>query len=131
MTEESPQVEQGRSVSVWLVPLVALVVGLLAGAGIYALASDDDTTTAEPTQAASTPAPTQTVTETPEPDVSVTIPGECVEVVDSAEQLLDLVDDAAQAVQDLSPSDLNDVLREMEDAQTELEAQIQACEDAQ
>ncbi len=122
--------EQGRF-DFWI-PAMMLVLGLLLGGGLMWIVTDDgsDTTSDSATESAS-PAPTSTVTATSTAtDLQVTVPAECLELANNTQEILDLVDQAVTAAGDLDAGALSDVVSELESAQTDIEAQSQACEDA-
>ena len=130
---ESAPVVASTANRAWLIPAVTFLVGLALGAVVVAVTSSggDDSPRAgdQPsgTPTTSVPAPTLTAS----PDVSVTVPGECIEVADDAEALLALVDDAAGAVRDLNASELGSILDEIQAAQTTLQEQVDLCQSAQ
>lgn len=109
-----------------------LVVGLLIGGGLTWLVtmdgSDDSSTTASDS-ASPTPAPTVTTSPTAT-DLVVTVPTECLALADNTQQVLDLVDQAVTAAGDLDAGALSDIVSQLETAQSDLESQSQACQDA-
>ena len=117
----------------WLIPAVTFLVGLALGAVVVAVsASGGDESPSAGDQPSGTPtASVPSASVTASPDVSVTVPGECVEVADDAQVLLSLVDDAAGAVRDLNASALSSILDEMQAAQTTLQEQVDLCQSAQ
>lgn len=125
-----PPASQGQQSSLasqfWAIPLAAFVVGLVLGGVIVALtgigpgSSDDSaspstsTTPVEPTPTSSTAA-------------DVVIPGDCVQVAQESQALLELAQQAAAAARDLDADRLSTLVGEIKDQQDLIQAQAAAC----
>ncbi|MEO8105751.1 MAG: hypothetical protein ABI720_00395 [Actinomycetes bacterium] len=113
------------------IPAMMLVLGLLLGGGLIWLVtldgSDDASVGAEGTATSAAPTVTTTSTTT---DLEVTVPSECLDLADNTQEILDLLDQAVTAVGELDAGALSDVVAQLETAQTDLESQSQACENA-
>lgn len=128
-----PLAEQprGRGVGV-LLPAIALVVGLVAGGlfvGLTDLGGSGDTTSQGPTSTSSTSPASSSSSSTPA-DVVITVPGACLSLTDDSQELLDLVDQAATAARDLDAAALSSVVSKLQDAQSQLRTQTDACRTA-
>ena len=111
----------------WLLPALTFLVGLLLGGAVVGLSTSGD---ADDGAAASRP--TQTVTVTPgaasdRPAATVTVPGPCLDVADSTDEVLRLVNRAATAARDLDASRLSAVVRELQERQADLTRKTSAC----
>ena len=118
-----------------LLPAIALVVGLLVGGlfvGLTGWGSSEDQTsqgTASTSSTSSTSSAGSSSSSAPS-DVVVTVPGACLTLTNDSQDLLDLVDQAVQAARDLNASELSSVVSKLQDAQSRLRAQTEACRTA-
>ena len=123
---------RARGVGV-LLPAIALVVGLVAGGlfvGLTDFGGSGGTTSQGTTSPSSTsPAGSASSSSTPA-DVVITVPGACLALTDDSQELLDLVDQAAQAARDLDAAALSAVVSKLQDAQSRLRTQTDACRTA-
>jgi hypothetical protein len=110
-----------------LVPAITFLVGLLLGTALMWAGSDrgDEVAGSDPTPAPSQSAPTTSATG--RPDATVTVPGSCLDLADSAEEAAELVEDAATAAQDLDASELSSIVRQMQESRTEIESRAGDC----
>jgi hypothetical protein len=116
-----------------IVPALAFVIGVLLGGVVVAatglgVSSNDGTTAAG--GASSSPSPTETgasATTSTSSDVVVTVPGECLQLSDESQQLLDLIDQAVQAARDLDATKLSGIVSQLQQAQQQLRTQTDAC----
>ena len=121
---------RARGVGV-LLPAIALVVGLVVGGlfvGLTDLGGSGDTASQGPTSTSST-SPAGSSSSTPT-DVVITVPGACLTLTDDSQELLDLVDQAAKAARDLDAAALSSVVSKLQDAQSRLRTQTDACRTA-
>lgn len=115
----------------WLVPAATFLVGLLLGGVLVAVTGSGDDASAGP-EASSGPtaSPTTSGDASPRPAATVTVPGACLEVADSTQQLLALVRDAVTAARDLDASRLSSIVRQLQEEQSGLQQQANACRSA-
>ncbi len=106
----------------WLIPALTFLVGLLLGAVVMGVSGNGDDV-----DVATSPVVAATASPSARPDATVTVPGSCLEVADSAEELGELVGDAAGAAQELDASGLSSIVRELQESQTGLEKKADAC----
>lgn len=116
----------------WLIPAATFLVGLVLGAAVLGLSRNGDGTDVadEPARGAT---PTVTVPATSpggRTPATVTVPGSCLDVADSTEELLALARQATEAARDLNASRLSSVVRQLQESQTRLQQQSNACRDA-
>lgn len=114
----------------WFVvlPAATFVVGLVLGGGFIALTSGDAGSdgAAQPTSA-----PTSTDPNASSSGLTVTVPGSCVDAAELSQDVLDLADRAASAIQDLDAGQLQSLLSDMEDLQQAVRDAADRCrEDA-
>lgn len=125
----------------YLVPAVALVVGLVVGGGFVALTGlGTGSGSAEqtgPGGETSGTGPTSGETAVSSPgsgpsptDIEITVPAECVQLTNDSQRLLDLVTEAAAAARDLDASRLSVVVSQLQQAQQQLQQQTDACRSA-
>ncbi len=114
----------------WLIPALTFLVGLLLGAVVMGVSGNGDAidVAASPTTTGSVVSPT--ASPSVRPDSTVTIPGSCLEVADSAKELGELVGDAAGAAQEFDASGLSTIVRELQESQTGLEEKADECRSA-
>jgi hypothetical protein len=117
----------------WLLPVLALVIGLVLGGLLVGVARDgDDSAGDDVTSADSSPTATPSPTPTGDLTVRAVVPAECVEAADQASAALESVDRGLTALRELDTSQLRDVLSELERAQPEIRELAQQCrEEAQ
>lgn len=116
-----------------MVPAVAFLLGVALGAIVVAAGSTESGATAStsPGASASTSAPPGTSSSTSErAPATITVPGACLQVADDSQRLLDLVNQIAAAARDLDAARLSDLVRQVQDAQTVLQRDTQACRSA-
>jgi hypothetical protein len=130
--ESASEPVQGPGRFDFWIPAMMLVLGLLLGGGLMWIVTDDGSDSGSDTAADSaSTAPVSTVTATSTAtDLQVTVPAECLELANNTQEILDLVDQAVTAAGDLDAGALSDVVSQLESAQTDIEAQSQACQDA-
>ena len=138
--------ERGRVL--WLLPVVTFALGVLlggVGAGVGVEGDIEDavgpaqgepgaTTTPAPVPRP-TPAPSPSPSPSPRPsptvgapaDVTIAVPGACLEVAGRADQLAELVRDAAEAAGRLDAAQLSDIVRQLEESQVGLDALSGEC----
>lgn len=117
----------------WLLPAVTFLVGVVLGGGVIAATTSGgstDTGSVSPTASASPAVPPDPSPGAPPDDATVTVPGECVQLSEDSEDVLDLVEQAATAARDLDAAGLSQVVREMQDAQETLRKHAADCRDA-
>lgn len=120
-----------RANAFWLVPAATFLVGLLLGGVVVGVSGSGDDTGAGPKAPSSpTASPTTSGDASPRPAATVTVPGACLEVADSTQQLLSLVQDAVAAARDLDASRLSSIVRQLQEAQSGLQQQAEACRSA-
>jgi len=115
------------SIPGWLLPVAALLAGLLLGGAAVALLQGDDD--ADPNRALSSPSPS---TSSPEPrptgsDVLIRAPGPCLEVADDAEIAVQALDEMAVAVRDFDARELQEILDRLQKLRPQVEAHAQQC----
>lgn len=124
-----------------LVPALTFVVGLLLGIAVLAAirsnGSGSTGTGANPSPTVSSSpngsSGTETPTTSPSPSASIlmTIPQACLKVADQAQDVLDTVNQAAQAARDLKATRLSDLVRKLDRQQSRLRATTAACRSSQ
>ncbi len=130
--------ERGTGRFFLLVPAVAFVVGLVLGGVVVAITGIGDTTrqpavagsTASPTGSPSASSPATSGTSPTSSDATVTIPGQCLQLTNNSQQLLDLVGQAATAARDLDAAKLSAVVSRLQQVQQQLKQQTDACRSA-
>lgn len=124
---------QKKSTS-WWIPAATFVVGLVLGGGVIAATSSGDdaatTSAASPSPSTSASSPGVSASPSTPADATLTVPGECLQVAEDSQKVLDLVNDAVAAVRDLDASALSDVVREIQSSQDTLTKQTEACKDS-
>ncbi|MEO7421987.1 MAG: hypothetical protein ABIU87_06285 [Ornithinibacter sp.] len=126
---------QDKGRNSWWIPAATFLVGLVLGGGVIAATtSGGDTvaggdTSSSPSTGAST-GPTGSPSPSGPADAVVTVPGECLQVAEDSQKVLDLVNDAVAAVRDLDASALSDVVRKIQSSQEALSQQTTACRDS-
>lgn len=116
----------------WLIPAATFLIGLLLGALVVGVSGSEDGSDAaggSPPSATQT-AVTPTVGPSTRPAATVTVPGSCLDVADSTEALLGLVEEATAAAQDLNASELSSIVRQLQESQAGLQQQSSACRSA-
>ena len=102
--------------------VAGIAVGLLAGAGLAALADDDrDRSEVGIDEAIATTVPRATTT------TARTLPRECAEALRTAEQSLTLLDQAFQSARRFDVGELDRMLSELEDVRRGLTERVQTC----
>lgn len=110
-----------RSRRGWLLPLVALIIGIVLGGGGVGLVMN--------ARQAPAPAPAPT-TAAPSPSGDVTpvnVPRACLRIADEAKVLQGLLDQAVTAARDLNASELSDLVRQIDEQQNALQTHAQVC----
>jgi hypothetical protein len=119
-----------------LIPALTFIVGLVLGGALVWVGSDrgDDDPQAGPGGAASPAATTPGNGGEPgatEPtDVTVTVPSECVDAAEQAQEVLDLAQQAAQAIGDFDAQRLRSLVEEMEELEPAIRSSASACQEA-
>lgn len=119
---DADSVPSQRSRGWWtvLVPAVALLIGLGLGGLVVSVAGRSDTQ-APPTP---TPSPAQ-----PAPsDVTVVVPHECLDAVDTAEQATQRIREGVSAIRDFKPDQVVTLLNDLEDLDTLAREQAKVCQ---
>lgn len=116
----------------WIVPAATFLVGLLLGGVVVGVSrSGDDTAGGQRPSSSPTSSPsTSGADASPRPAVTVTVPGACLEVADGTQELLSLVRDAVAAARDLDAARLSSIVRQLQEAQSGLQKQADACRSA-
>lgn len=106
----------------WVLPLAALILGLVLGGGGVGLLMQGRQ--APP----ATSAPSPTATSTPSADVTpVNVPRACLRIADEAKVLQAQLDEAVKAARDLNASQLSDLVRQIDEQQNALQTHAQVC----
>lgn len=116
--------------SVWLVPALTFLVGLVLGAVVIGVTrSGDGGSTASSTESGSSATASATPSAAPSgrDGATIVVPGQCLKLADGTQSALDLVSKAAQAARDLNASQLNTVVRQLQDQQSQLQSLATAC----
>ncbi len=111
----------------WLIPALTFLVGLLLGAVVMGVSGNGDDVDVATSPTTTDPVVAATASPSARPDATVTVPGSCLDVADSAEELGELIGDAAGAAQELDASGLSSIVRELQESQTGLEEKADAC----
>lgn len=119
----------------WLVPALTFLVGLLVGGVVIGLTGiGDDLTTGGAEQGdagtAQQPAPTDSPGAPGSGDRTVTVPGECIEAAERSEEALALTREAAQALGDLDPRRVQEIVDRLQDLDPEIRSLAAECRDA-
>lgn len=117
-----------------LIPALTFIVGLLLGGvlvwvGADVVGDDQDepavTATAQPTESGAGADPGQA-----EPtDVTMTVPGECIEAAEQAQEVLTLARQAADAIGELDAQRLRTLVDEMEQLEPAIRTSAGQCQD--
>jgi hypothetical protein len=115
----------------WMIPALTFLVGLLLGGAVVgaSTAGDDEGSTgqaARPTQSA----PASTESPATRPAATVAVPGACLEVADSTDEVLRLIRQATESARDLNASQLSSVVRQLQQMHTDLSQQSAWCRSA-
>lgn len=115
----------------WLLPVLALVLGLALGAGLMALVNGGDTTQSPIAEDGATPttttAPTTDAT-TPTVGIGdVVIPASCLQIADESQTLNRVLVDGVRAAQDLDASAMSRIVREFGRVQGQLAELSEDC----
>ncbi len=117
-----------------LLPAIALVVGLVVGGLFVGLTdlggSGEQTSQGSSTGSTSSTSSAGSSSSSSGSDVVITVPAACLNLTDESQALLDLVDQAVTAARDLNASDLSAVVSKLQDAQSRLRTQTDACRTA-
>ncbi len=117
----------------WLIPAVALLVGVILG-GVIIWVS---TSSSRSGSGISTAIPTVTETVTPTNGTSspgtvatLSVPAECLQVADDSKAVVDLVQQSVTAARDLDAAKLSDLVRQIQAAQQTLQTHAASCQQA-
>lgn len=117
----------------WLIPAVALLVGVILG-GVIIWVS---TSSSRSGSGISTAIPTVTETVTPSNGTSspgtaatLSVPAQCLQVADDSKAVVDLVNKSVTAVRDLDAAKLSDLVRQIQAAQETLQTNATSCQRA-
>jgi len=105
-------------------PAATFLVGVLIGGLVFGVAIKNDGSGDASSIRSTTP---PTVTGPTSSDVTVTVPGACEDAAAVVQQSLDLLRQAATAVRDFNPSEVVDVLDQLEEADAELRELSTQC----
>ncbi|CAN5871960.1 hypothetical protein BH18ACT7_BH18ACT7_24810 [soil metagenome] len=110
---QSPK-RRGLLAAAWLLPVAALVVGVLIGFVIWGTTNNDDS----PGLADTAPAPTSSAPTggSAGTTVTVAVPQSCLEAVDESQASLDLLDQATQAISELDAARLQTIVNDLQSA---------------
>lgn len=117
-----------------LIPALTFLVGLLLGGALAWVGSDmgDEGGQAapggRPSPAASAPGNGGDPAAAEPTDIRVTVPSECVDAAEQAQQVLDLAQQAASAIGDLDAQRLRSLVDEMETLEPSIRASASACQ---
>lgn len=120
----------------WWIPAATFVVGLVLGGGVIAAtqsggdAQAGGDTSSSPSASDSPSSPTDSPSPSGPADAVLTVPGECLQIAEDSQEVLDLVNDAVAAARDLDASALSDVVREIQAGQESLNEQTTLCRDS-
>ncbi|MBA2416935.1 MAG: hypothetical protein H0V64_13830 [Geodermatophilaceae bacterium] len=111
---QSPK-RRGLLAAAWLLPVSALVIGVLIGFVIWGTTNNDDSPTglADTTPALTSSAPTG---ESAGTTVTVAVPQSCLDGVDESMASLDLLDQATQAISELDAARLQTIVDDLQSA---------------
>lgn len=122
------QTSSTRLASWWpvLAPAVALVVGLLIGGVVVAVANNGDASSAQEGPAG-TPSADEATESASSAPTTVVVPAECLAAVDTVDQLTRLTREAVGAVRDFRPAELRGLLTDLEKLDGQARRQAKAC----
>lgn len=128
---QPPEGGAPSSVPAWLLPVAALLAGLLIGGGAVALVSSDD----DSDRARALPSPSPSDAASPEPapagaDVLIRVPAPCVRVAGDAETAVQGLDELAVAVRDFDARELQEILDRLQKLRPQVEALADQCRNA-
>lgn len=121
-----PPKRRGLMAATWLLPVAALIIGVLIGFVIWGTTNNDDGPTG---LADGTPAPTSSATESGSAGATVTVavPQSCLDAVDEAQASLDLLDQATQAISELDAARLQTIVDDLQSASERVRALGEEC----
>lgn len=119
----------------WVVPALTFLIGLLVGGVVVGLTGvGDDLTAGGAGQGADGSAEPGAPAATPgapgSGDRTVTVPAECIEVAERSQEALRLTREAAQALGDLDPRRVQEIVDRLQDLDPEVRALAAECRDA-
>lgn len=103
-----------------LLPIGALVLGLLVGGGSVGFVMNSRQAAPPPVVMTATPTPPQDLT-------SVNVPRACLDIAEEARILQDLLDSSVQAARDLDAAELSKLVRQIDEQQSALQAHAKRC----
>ncbi len=124
--QAQPPKGRGLMAAAWLLPVGALIIGVLIGFVIWGTTNSDDSPTGG---ADSTPTPPSSAPagESAGATVTVAVPQSCLDAVDASQASLDLLDQATQAISDLDAARLQTIVNELQTAAERIRALGEEC----
>lgn len=121
-----PPKRRGLMATAWLLPVTALIVGVLIGFVIWGTANNDDSSTG---LADNSPTPSSAPAgESAGTTVTVAVPQSCLDAVDESQASLDLLDQATQAISDLDAARLQTIVDDLQTASERIRALGEECQ---
>ncbi len=113
---QSPK-RRGLLAAAWLLPVSALVIGVLIGFVIWGTTNNDDSSTGmADTTPPSTTSASASGSGSAGTTVTVAVPQSCLEAVDESQASLDLLDQATQAISELDAARLQTIVNDLQSA---------------